>query len=145
MNFGERRAGTSSLWEHSLLQEQNCTTSIKHVCLKHTPGVVVSIVTRLRWTSQESWFDYRQGHEIFFFPSSKRRDRALVPTHSLIQRLRSYLFPCVRPMGREVDHSPSSNAEVKNGWNCTSIALYAFMAYTATVSPSGLPRVTSVT
>ena len=45
-------------------------TPITHVCLKYTPGVVVSIVTRLRWTSQESWSDSRQRHEIFFLLQS---------------------------------------------------------------------------
>jgi hypothetical protein len=30
--------------------------------------------------------------------------------------------------GREADHSPSSNAEVKNVWNYTSTPQYALMA-----------------
>jgi len=31
--------------------------------------------------------------------------------------------------GREADHSPPPGAEVKNGWSCTSIPTYAFMAW----------------
>jgi hypothetical protein len=36
--------------------------------------------------------------------------------------------PGIKKPGREVDHSPPSNAEVKNDWRCTSaspICLYA--------------------
>jgi len=109
----------SFLWEHSLL-EQNCTTSVKHVCLKYTPGVVVSMVTRLRWTSQGSWFVSRQGYEIFFLLQSVETGSGAPPPHSLIKRLRGYLFPCVRSMGREFDHAPSSSTELKNEWSRTS-------------------------
>jgi hypothetical protein len=35
------------------------------------------------------------------------------------------------PVG-EVDHSPPSNAEVKNEWSSTSSPLYAFMVWTGT-------------
>jgi hypothetical protein len=37
-------------------------------------------------------------------------------------------FPGVKRQGREADHSPPTNAEVKKMWNYTSIPLYVFMA-----------------
>jgi hypothetical protein len=38
-------------------------------------------------------------------------------------------FPGGKAAGREADHSPPFNAEVKNEWNYTSISQYAFMAW----------------
>jgi hypothetical protein len=38
----------------------------------------------------------------------------------------------LKQMGHEVDHSPLSNAEVKNEWCCTSTAPYAFVGCTGT-------------
>jgi hypothetical protein len=35
----------------------------------------------------------------------------------------------VKRQGREADHSPPFNAEVKNAWNHTSIPQYSFMAW----------------
>jgi len=39
-------------------------------------------------------------------------------------------FPEVQRPGREVEHSPTSCAEVKNGWSYTSAPLYILMART---------------
>jgi hypothetical protein len=39
-------------------------------------------------------------------------------------------FPGIKRPGCEVDHSPPSNAEIKNEWSYTSAPLYAFMAWT---------------
>jgi hypothetical protein len=35
----------------------------------------------------------------------------------------------VQRKGREVDHSPTSNAEVKNAWSYSSTPQYVFMAW----------------
>jgi len=32
-------------------------------------------------------------------------------------------------LGHESDHSPSSSAEVKNEWSCTSMSPYVYMAW----------------
>jgi hypothetical protein len=37
--------------------------------------------------------------------------------------------PGVKRPGHETDHSPPSNAEVKNAWSCDSIPQYVFMAW----------------
>jgi hypothetical protein len=41
---------------------------------------------------------------------------------------RGALSPGVKWPGREADHSPPTNAEVKKMWFCTSTPPYAFMA-----------------
>jgi hypothetical protein len=38
-------------------------------------------------------------------------------------------FPGVKRPGREADHSPPSNSEVKNAWSCTSAPQYVFMVW----------------
>ena len=58
MNCGERHANTSSVYEHTLYEEKTAGRIL---------SVGLSIVTRLRWTSQESWFGSLQGHDIIFF------------------------------------------------------------------------------
>jgi hypothetical protein len=40
--------------------------------------------------------------------------------------------------GREADHSPSSSAEVKNGWSCASTPQYTFMAWCSLGRAQGL-------
>jgi len=39
------------------------------------------------------------------------------------------------PGGRDVDHTPPSNAEVRNEWSYTSAPLYAFLEWTGTAFP----------
>jgi hypothetical protein len=51
------------------------------------------------------------------------------PTKSPIQWVRGALSLVVKRPGREADHSPPSNAEVKNAWSCTSTPQYVFMAW----------------
>jgi hypothetical protein len=46
--------------------------------------------------------------------------QTLGPTHPSIQCVPAALSPGVKWPGREVDHSPPSNAEVKNEWSYTS-------------------------
>jgi hypothetical protein len=45
---------------------------------------------------------------------------ALGPTQSSIQWVPGTLYPSVKRPGRETDHSPPTNAEVKNAWSCAS-------------------------
>jgi hypothetical protein len=45
---------------------------------------------------------------------------ALVPNQSTTQWTPKGSFPGVKRPGRESDHSPTSSAEVKNEWICTS-------------------------
>jgi hypothetical protein len=52
---------------------------------------------------------------------------ALGPTQSTIQWVLGDLSPGVSQPGRETDHSPPTNAEVKNTWIYTSIPPYIFM------------------
>jgi hypothetical protein len=47
---------------------------------------------------------------------------ALGPTQPPIQWVPVFL-PRVKRLGREVNYSPSSSAEVKNGWSYASLAL----------------------
>jgi hypothetical protein len=57
-------------------------------------------------------FDSRQGQEIFLYPAQFLP--APGPTHPPIKWIAGPVFPGVKRSGREADHSPPSNAEVKN-------------------------------
>jgi hypothetical protein len=50
-------------------------------------------------------------------------------TQPPIQWVPGVLFPGVKRTGREADHSPPSNAEMKKGWSYTSTTPYVFMAW----------------
>jgi hypothetical protein len=76
-------------------------------------GSSVSIVTRLRAGRPEFYFWHGEGH----FLSATAFRPALVSTQPPIQWV-----PRVKRSGREAYHSPSSSAEVKNAWSCTSTA-----------------------
>jgi hypothetical protein len=71
--------------------------------------------------------DDRQGLGIFLFTTASRT--ALGPTQPPIQRVRGALSLGVKRPERESDHSPPSNAEVRNAWSYTSIPQYVFMAW----------------
>jgi hypothetical protein len=64
--------------------------------------------------------------KIFLFFTSSRP--ALASAQPPIQWVPGALAPGVKRPGREVDHSPSTSAEVKKMWICTSSPLYAFIA-----------------
>jgi hypothetical protein len=53
----------------------------------------------------------------------------LGPTQPPIQCVQGALSPGIKRPGREADHSPPSNAEVKNTWIYTCTPPYAFMAW----------------
>jgi hypothetical protein len=50
----------------------------------------------------------------------------------------------VRRPGSKTYHPPTSSAEVKNEWGCTSSPTYAFMAYTRTSLTSGVTKLANV-
>jgi hypothetical protein len=54
---------------------------------------------------------------------------ALRPTQPPIQWVPGALSLGVKWLGCEVDHSPPSNAKVKNAWSYTSTPQYVFMAW----------------
>jgi hypothetical protein len=61
------------------------------------------------------------------FSSLRRSDRLWSPPNLLCNRYRG-LFPAVKRPECEVDHSPSSYAEVKKTWIYTSTPPYVFMS-----------------
>jgi hypothetical protein len=63
------------------------------------------------WTIGVPGFDSRRGLGIFLFTTASRT--VLEPTHSPIQWILGALSLGVKRLGREVDHSPPSGAEVK--------------------------------
>jgi hypothetical protein len=88
----------------------------------------VSIVTRLR--ARRPWFYSRQEQWwIFFFFATASRPNLGFTQASYSMGMRRTLFPGVKQPGCEADHSPLSNAEVKNTWSYTSTPQYAFMAW----------------
>ena len=65
--------------------------------------------------------------EIFLF--SKVSTPAMRPTPLHIQWVPGVVFSRIWQLGCEADHSPPSNAKVKNGWSYTTTPQYAFMAF----------------
>jgi len=49
---------------------------------------------------------------------------ALQPTKPPTQCIQEVLYPGVKKLWCEAEQSPSPNAEIKNGWNCSYIPLY---------------------
>jgi hypothetical protein len=64
------------------------------------------------------WFDFRQGQEFVFSITSRQ---ALGPTHRPIRGHRGAVSPELKRQRHEVEHLPSSNAEVKNGVAISSL------------------------
>lgn len=62
------------------------------------------------WIAEESWFDSRQGQEIFLFFS--------VQTGSRAHPSSCQWAPGVKRPAHEADHSPAASAQVKKGWSC---------------------------
>jgi hypothetical protein len=60
----------------------------------------------------------RSNDGIFFFATASRE--TLGPTQPLIQWVPAPVTPGVKRPAREVEHSPSSSAEIKNPWSYTS-------------------------
>jgi hypothetical protein len=68
------------------------------------------------WTSEESWFDTRQGQGIYLVSKTPRPGLGLPSLHS-VGAVGS--FPGVKRLMREADNSRPSSAEMKNTWSCT--------------------------
>jgi hypothetical protein len=67
------------------------------------------------------------GVGIFLFTTASRT--ALEPSQPPIQWIPGAFSLGIKWLGREPDHSPPSNAEVKNAWSYTSTPQYVFMAW----------------
>jgi hypothetical protein len=80
--------------------------------------VSCSVGIATRYGPDDTGFDSRQGKEVFFF-FFKTSIPAVGPTQPTIQLVPGSFHVVKRP-GPHVDHSPHSNAEVRNEWSCTS-------------------------
>jgi hypothetical protein len=88
----------------------------------------------------------KEGNEVFYmgfilygpgiFLFSTVSKPALGLSQPPIQWVPGDLSLGVKRSGREVHHSPTSSAEFKNAWSCTSAPQYAFMAW-CTVKAQG--------
>jgi hypothetical protein len=82
--------------------------------------VIAQSVQRLAagWTNRVRGFDSRWELGFFLFFTAFRP--VLGPNQPPIQWVPGVLSPEVKRPGRETDHSPPSNAEVRNAWRYTS-------------------------
>jgi hypothetical protein len=64
------------------------------------------------WTTKESGFDSQWGQEIFLMYNVQTGSGAHPATYTVGH---GGCFPKGKWQGHEADHSPTSNAEVKNG------------------------------
>jgi hypothetical protein len=64
-----------------------------------------------------------------FFPFATASRLALVPSHPPIQWVPGTFSLGIRWPGRDANHSPPVNAEVKNEWSYTSSLPYVFMPW----------------
>jgi len=69
----------------------------------------------MSWTIQGS----NSSRSKRFFSSDHHPDQLWFPPSLLFSRLGA--FSLVKQLVHEVEHSPLSSAEVKNGWNCASL------------------------
>jgi hypothetical protein len=95
--------------------------------IKEPPFLLFLSGIALGYGLDDRGFVSRQGLGIFLFTVTSRP--ALGPTQSAIQWVPRAVFLVLKRPGREADHSPTSGAEVKNAWRCTSTSQYAFMAW----------------
>jgi hypothetical protein len=72
------------------------------------------------WTTEGSEFGSWCGHQFSLLH--------VVQTGSGVHPASYPMATAVKGPGREADHSPPANAEVKKMWNYTSTTPYAFMA-----------------
>jgi hypothetical protein len=105
-----------------ILQNKSLTNLIK------SHNSLVGIATRL-WAGRSGFKGSIRGRSwgMFLFITVSRP--ALWPTQPLMQWVPGALFLGVKRPGREADHSPPCNSEVKNAWSCTSTPQYVFMAW----------------
>jgi hypothetical protein len=88
----------------------------------------VSIVIMLQAGRSRNWSSLCQnGQEIFLLSTLSRP--ALGPTQLPMWWVLGTLFPGIKYLRHEIDHSPPSCAEVENAWNYTSTPSYVSMAW----------------
>jgi hypothetical protein len=73
-------------------------------------------------------FNSRQGLRIFLFSTAASRP-ALRPTQPPIQWVHGIISLGIKRPWLEVDHSPTSIAEIKNMWSYNSTTQYVFMVW----------------
>jgi hypothetical protein len=78
------------------------------------------------WTIGVLGFDSQPELGIFLFTASRT---ALGPTQPPIRWVPGALSLGLKRPPRETDHSPSSSAEIKNAWSCTSTPPIIFMPW----------------
>lgn len=69
------------------------------------------------YTTEESFFDFKQEQDVSAFPKSSRP--SVGPTQSPVQLVPVFFFSAVRQSGRDAGCTPPSAVEVKNEWSCT--------------------------
>jgi len=75
----------------------------------------------MKCPSIQIWVQFPAGAIILFLLFATASAPDLGPTRSLIQWIPGALIPGAERQGRKADHSPTSDVEVKNAWNYTSI------------------------
>jgi hypothetical protein len=79
----------------------------------------------MNWMPEELWFDFWEGCEIFLFSQKSRP--GLGPAQPTVYWLLETFSPAVMWLEYQTYHSPSSNAQVKNGLSYTSNVLYTLV------------------
>jgi hypothetical protein len=72
--------------------------------------ISVGIVTRLVWTTEESWLDSREGQEMFHFARISTPDMGSIQ----LPTVTAGAFPGENQLHHEFDHSLPSSAEFMN-------------------------------
>jgi len=76
----------------------------------------------MNWIPEESWFDSREGCEVFLFAKKSRPGLGLAQL--AVYWLLETFSPAVMWLEHQTYYSPSSNAKVKNELSYTSNVLY---------------------
>jgi hypothetical protein len=101
---------------------------VKHLTGCDGTGIAQSVERLVKgWTTEGSEFESRWGQEFSFLHVIQTGSGA--PTQPPIEGVPGALSPGVKWQGREADHSPPTNAEVKKMWIYTSTPPYVFMSY----------------
>jgi hypothetical protein len=113
-----------SYWTSTIIR--HCTEMFIIYPNTSSQGNSVNIETSLR--TGPPGFNSRQGQWwIYLFSTASKP--ALGLTQLPIQWVPEALSPGVKRPGREANHSPPSNGEVKNRWSYTSTPFYIFVAW----------------
>jgi hypothetical protein len=108
------------------LREEDFGNKVIKDGMKESCSSSFSVVTAMDWMAGVQ-FPALAGSGTFCLATMSRL--ALEPTKPPVQLVMGILFPGVKWLGHEADHSPLSSAEVKNVWSCTSTPQYMFMVW----------------